>query len=177
MSKIGTEQDAYNLSGIGTPIPNKCITATRVRELGCSIFDEDTFPVADNQLVEKERLEIKTTRYFGAIVTIANSGMGDVVSCVYPYYKSVPSQEPSTYMVRWDLIDYHNDGDGTKCYFGRPEDENNGKLYVNYDITGTSRVLIDRNADWYIGYYNYFWLTESKLGFDVFYVLPNGKIQ
>ena len=133
MSKIGTEQDAYNLSGIGTPVPNKCITATRVRELGCSIFDEDTFPVADNQLVEKERLEVKTTRYFGAIVTIPNTGMGDIVSYVYPYYKNVPSQEPSTYMVRWDLIDYKDTSSGRNCYFGKPENENDGELYVNYD--------------------------------------------
>lgn len=177
MSKIGTEQDAYNLSGIGTPVPNKCITATRVRELGCSIFDEDTFPVADNQLVEKERLEVKTTRYFGAIVTIPNTGMGDVVSYVYPYYKNVPSQEPSTYMVRWDLIDYKDTSSGRNCYFGKPENENDGELYVNYDSTGTSKVRIDRNSDWYIGYNNYFWLTEFKLGFDVFYVLPNGKVQ
>lgn len=53
MSKIATEQEAYNIGGQGTPVANKCATNARAYALGCKKLS-----VADNKLVQLSELEI-----------------------------------------------------------------------------------------------------------------------
>lgn len=37
MGKIATEQEAYNIGKLGTPVTNKCCTKSRAEMLGCSV--------------------------------------------------------------------------------------------------------------------------------------------
>lgn len=37
MGKIATEQEAYNVGKLGTPVTNKCCTNSRAQELGCIV--------------------------------------------------------------------------------------------------------------------------------------------
>lgn len=52
MSKIATEQEAYNIGGKGTPIAKKCVTNARAYALGCK---KDS-SISDNKLVEASEL-------------------------------------------------------------------------------------------------------------------------
>lgn len=51
MSKIATEQEAYNIGGKGTPIAKKCVTNARAYALGCKKLS-----VANNKLIEVSAL-------------------------------------------------------------------------------------------------------------------------
>lgn len=51
MSKIATEQEAYNIGGKGTPVAKKCATNARAYALGCKKLS-----VADNKLIEASKL-------------------------------------------------------------------------------------------------------------------------
>lgn len=73
MSKIATEQEAYNIGGKGTPVANKCVTNARAYVLGCKKLS-----VADNKLVEvsalsKNIINLGPIRFYGSYTADAGA--------------------------------------------------------------------------------------------------------
>ena len=59
MSKIATEQEAYNIGKLGTPVTNKCCTKERAEELGCKVNGS----YSSNQLVQLSDLTKNLPEY------------------------------------------------------------------------------------------------------------------
>lgn len=61
MSKIATEQEAYQIGRKGSPVDKKCCTKQRAVELGCNVTTE----YDNNQLVQKSDLSHPVLRTMG----------------------------------------------------------------------------------------------------------------
>lgn len=69
MSKIATEQEAYNIGKTGTPVSNKCCTKARAEALGCTIIDR----YSSNQLVKLNDLNRQVYRVSFLIRNVSTS--------------------------------------------------------------------------------------------------------
>ena len=55
MGKIATEQEAYSIGKVGTPVTNKCCTKARAEALGCAVSGS----YQNNQLVQTDNVSKK----------------------------------------------------------------------------------------------------------------------
>lgn len=124
MGKIATEQEAYNIGGIGTPTKEKCCTKTRAEALGCKVSGSYT----NNQLVQLQDLSKAYSVYGIGIyisITLDNATFNNdnhyasgtlKISCGDTYYATYTF--PTT---KWNSLSnnktmYHENMGGYKIY-------------------------------------------------------------
>ena len=82
MGKIATEQEAYSIGKVGTPVTNKCCTKARAEALGCAVSGSYT----SNKLVQKTDLsQAKVSYKFEATIGINNSVYESSLKCAFEF--------------------------------------------------------------------------------------------
>lgn len=129
MGKIATEQEAYNIGSVGTPISNKCCTKARAEALGCTISGS----YLSNQLVKLDDLSKLTYTISFSIKNASTSD--DSVHCLV---NGTPTKKPDYY-------------DTMYCFEGIYEDITGLGINVN-TLAGGDRtyVAIGKTYYWYL---------------------------
>lgn len=156
MGKIATEQEAYSIGNVGTPMGNKCCTKARAEALGCKV--SGTY--LTNQLVQKEHLSkayvLKTIGIYIDIEiqtgdgttfnNVKNYAIGTLkISCGNTFYETYNFKN-----VDWRVRSDHKsiyvyDPSGTTIY--APE---SGPLEANFEFVLTDLPTTDARTDYNI---------------------------
>lgn len=129
MSKIATEQEAYNIGRTGTPVSNKCCTKVRAEALGCTINGS----YSSNQLVKLNDLYRQSYRVSFSIRNASTSD--DSVHCLT---NGAPTRS-------------HNEYDTMYCFEGIYEDITSTGILVNLYTGGNSTTIaVGGRYYWYL---------------------------